>query len=92
MKLINALGGRKAVALWASLLVVLVLLCLGRWILPPDLERARMIVQEALSFLSISILAFVGGNAIEHGTKALTAIRALLNGPKPEPKPDDPKP
>ena len=70
---IDKLGGRKAVALWCSMLVVLLLICGGRWLLPADLAYATMIVREALGFLALVIGIFVGGNAVEHVTAWLKA-------------------
>jgi hypothetical protein len=84
MDWIVKLGGRKAVALWSALLVVLVLICLGRWVLPADAAQARMIVEQSLGFLTWALGLFVGGNAIEHVAKVLPLMRGAA-----VPKADD---
>ena len=90
--IIDKLGGRKAVALWCSMLVVLLLLGFGKLILPADLAYATMLVEKSLGFLALVIGIFVGGNAVEHVTtwlKARNPTASLLSVPRPS---DEPKP
>jgi len=88
MKLIKALGGRKAVALWVSLLVVLALLLLNRWIMPQadvPLDRATMLVDKSLRFLMWALGIFVGGNALQHVSEGVAKAAAIFAPAKPAP-------
>ena len=86
--MIEKLGGRKAVALWAALLVALVLLIGNRWLLPDDLARATMVTEQVLSFLIWTIGIFVGGNAMQHVGEGVARVAKVISGrtpPQPPP-------
>lgn len=86
--MINKLGGRKAIALWAALLVALVLLAGNQWLLPEDLPRATMITEKTLEFLTWALGLFVGGNAMQHIGEGLAKVSQIISGrtpPQPPP-------
>ena len=78
--MIEKLGGRKAMALWAALLIALVLLIGNQWLLPEDLPRATMITEKTLDFLVWAIGLFVGGNAAQHIGEGAAKVARVLSG------------
>jgi len=74
--LVHDSGMRKLIAMFAALLVVLVLICLGRFVLPSEIEQSRMIVEASLGFLTWVFGLFVGGNAVEHVAKVIPLLKS----------------
>ena len=76
--LVKDAGMRKLIVMFAALLVVLILICGGRFVLPSDLEMARMIVDASLGFLIMAFGIFVGGNVLEHATKMIPMLKSFV--------------
>lgn len=77
-RLITWLGGRKALALWLSLVVVLVVI-----LVPVQVDVVR--VQAGLEYLQWAITVFVAGNVAEWGFASLLAGRTPPAGGGPGP-------
>ena len=76
LALVKDSGMRKLIAMFAALLVVLVLIIWGKNRLPVDLEQSRMIVESSLGFLTWVFGLFVGGNAIEYVAKVIPLLKS----------------
>ena len=70
-KVIAWVGGRKALAYAMAMLVIVIILCGNKWILPADFNRARMIVQESLGAMKWVLSAFVLGNGTVNVARAV---------------------